>query len=75
MLTNNKEDAAGNARRHPQGERAVITYRVPESVADDFLYPQIAMGPVAWYTLRRPLPGSMIHKVDVLEGSAVSPSC
>ncbi len=70
MLTSSKEDAEGNARRQPQGDQAVVTYWVPESLADDFLYPPIPMGPVTWYTLRRPLPDGMIHKVDVLEGSA-----
>ena len=70
MLTTSREDAEGNAHRHPQGDQAVITYRVPESQTDDFLYPPMPMGPVTWYMLRRPLPGSMIHKVDVLEGTA-----
>ena len=69
MLTSSQQDAEGNARRQPHGDQAVITYRVPESLADDFLYPPMAMGPVMWYTLRRPLPDSMIHKVDALEGS------
>ena len=74
MLTTSRQDAEGNARRHPQGDQAVITYRVPERLADNFLYPPMRMGPVTWYTLRRPLPDSMIHKVDILEGSTAPAS-
>jgi hypothetical protein len=70
MLTSSREDAEGHARRQPQGDQEVITYWVPRSLVDEYLYPPMAMGPVTWYTLRRPLPDSMIHKVDVLVDSA-----
>jgi hypothetical protein len=74
MLTSSWEDAEGNARRQPQGDRAVITYRVPEGMADDFLHPPMAMAPtIMWYTLKERLPGGMIHRVDMLEASAHAP--
>jgi hypothetical protein len=70
MLTSSEEDAAGNARRQMQLgqiEGAVITYRVPEGEADTYLYPAIQKDP-DWYTLRKPLPGTMIYDVHYLPG-------
>jgi hypothetical protein len=64
MLTSSWQDAAGNARKQPPGDRAVVMYLIPEDEADAYLYPSMAMGPNTWYTLRKPLPGSMIHRVD-----------
>jgi hypothetical protein len=69
MLTSSQEDAEGHARRQPQGDRAVIMFRIPESMAASYLYPPMPMGSVTWYTLRKPLPGHMIQHVDVLEAS------
>lgn len=68
MLPSSTEDAAGNARRHMQMRQvdgAVITYRVSEDQADAYLYPAIQKAP-DWYTLRQPLPATMIHDVHYL---------
>lgn len=73
MLTSSWEDAAGNARRQPPSDGAVIEYRVPEDQADTYLYPPMPMGPHTWYTLRKPLPGSMIHRVDIVDPAATEP--
>jgi hypothetical protein len=65
MLTSSKEDAWQHARTRPVGDRAVITYAMPKSQFDDYLYPPWEVVPtVTFYSLRRPLPGSMIKAVD-----------
>ena len=66
MLTSSWDDAVGNSRRQPLGDRAVITYWVPENQIDEHLFPPMAMGPNTWYTVRRPLPGDTICRVTVL---------
>jgi hypothetical protein len=50
-----------------------MTYLVPEEQADAYLDPPMPMGPNTWDTLREPLPGSMIHRVDVLDTSELEP--
>jgi hypothetical protein len=49
----------------------VITYRVPASVIDDYLeLVNLGSDAPVWYSPRMPLPGSMIHKVDLLAASS-----
>jgi hypothetical protein len=65
MLTSTKEDAWQHARSKPEGDRAVITYEMPKNQFDDYLYPPLEVVPaVSFYSLRQPLPGSMIKAVD-----------
>src|SRR5260370_13397200 len=70
MLTS-KKDEAGHYAHADDG--AVITYHVPTeaiaeygSVGDEhYLWPAMHNGPSNLYAVKRPLPGSMIHQVDV----------
>jgi len=72
MLTTCREEAE-NYARGKWGDPVAITYWVPESLVDYFLSAD-RMDPFMWYTPLKPLPGCMIHYVDVLEASAPSPT-
>jgi hypothetical protein len=66
-LTSRCTGAEGNARRQPEGDRAVITYWAPKDTAGDFFYPPMTKNPtIMWYKLREPLPAIMIHYVSGL---------
>ena len=67
MLTSDRADAVSHALRKPLGDRAIITYRVPADQLDAYLWPPHEISPgIWWYTLRKPLPRSMMQSVDCL---------
>jgi hypothetical protein len=62
MLTSRPDEAMHFARAD---DGAMITYHVPEDKAAEYLYPGLRNGRSDLYALRKPLPASMIHRVDV----------
>lgn len=61
MLTDNSGVAHGYGRR---GERAVLTYKIPEHQVSEYLHEPLKYKDASYYAIKKPIPGSMIHYAD-----------
>lgn len=61
MVTSNAGIAGHYARR---GDPALLTYKIPESQASEYLHEPLHYRDADYYALKQPLPGHMIAHAD-----------